>query len=189
MPPREPNAFESELEEHLGLLSGYARQMTNNEADALDLVQDTLVRAIGAGSRYQARGLLGPWLSAILKNTLLDRHRRERLERHALRGPDAAVLLCRTVGSASLRPSRDAPSAASTALLREEVERALASLPLRLRDTVRLADIEQMSYRGIADELGCPMGTVMSRLHRGRERLRARLSDRVSRRSFLAAGE
>ena len=145
-----------------------ALSRTRNAADAEDLVQDTLLRAYRAigdfdGSHPRA------WLLTILRNAQVSRVRRRRPS--LLRNPDAGQ---------RLEEGRDAIPSAEAIVVGQAfdatVEDALGRLPVRFRHVVELVDIDGLSYQDAADALGVPVGTVMSRLHRARHRIRTRLT-------------
>lgn len=167
--------FERGAVEHLGSLLAVATRMTRNPAEAEDLVQDTLVKAMRAREQFEPGTNMRAWLLRILTNTFINRYRRGGLEKAVLEGPDADPLADGWVSSSTMEAMRDPESQALRPVLEKEIKRALDELPDEFRVTVALADIEELSYREIADILGCPIGTVMSRLHRGRRLLKARL--------------
>jgi RNA polymerase sigma-70 factor (ECF subfamily) len=136
--------------------------MTRNAHDAEDLVQDTLLRAYRAFHRYTPGTNIRAWLYTILYRARTDALRR------AGRTPQTVEL---TGEGPPLPPSQDRLASG-----REDLERALASLPEAFRTAVILRDIEELSYQEIAQALDIPIGTVMSRIHRGRGLLRQALS-------------
>src|ERR1700760_1975356 len=148
------------------LLFSAAYEMTRNSADAEDLVQETYLRAHQKCDSFQGEHLRG-WLRRILTNTFINSYhsRRRRPEVLGLEADDRAA------GS-----GRDPADEVLDGLLDEELRSALQSLPpLNLR-VVLLADVEGYSYKEIAQLTGSPIGTVMSRLHRGRQALKAALT-------------
>jgi len=162
------SSFEDEVLVHLDALYGVAVRMTRDNAAAEDLVHDTVLKAIRAWSQYQPGTNLKAWLLRILTNTFINRYRRGGLERDVLEGPDADPLADRWIGAATMRGMREPEREALAPLVEAEVQRALASLPEHFRMAIVLSDIEGLSYKEIADVMACPIGTVMSRLHRGR---------------------
>jgi len=156
--------FESEALPHLRSLYGTAYRMTRNAHDAEDLVQETCLRAVRAFDRYQPGTNIRAWLYTILHRVRTDALRRTG------RTPQTEELLDDGPG---VPPAQDA-----LAHGQEDLERALAGLPEPFRVCVILRDVEDLSYREIAAALGVPIGTVMSRLYRGRAALRAALGDR-----------
>jgi RNA polymerase sigma-70 factor (ECF subfamily) len=172
-----PDPFESEVLTHLDALYGVACRLTKAPLDAEDLVQDTLVKAVRARGQYQPGTNLKAWLFKILTNTFINKHRRGGIERVVLDGPDADPLADGWVSAASMRALRDPETQALRPIVEEEVRRALDELPEEFRLAVVLSDVEELSYKEIADVMNCPVGTVMSRLHRGRRLLQKRLYD------------
>ena len=145
-----------------------ALSRTRNAADAEDLVQDTLLRAYRAIGRFDGR-YPRAWLLTILRNAHANRVRRRRPA--LLRNPDA---------SQRLQQDRDALPSAEALVVGQAfdatVEDAVARLPTRFRHVIELVDIDGLSYQEAAGALGVPVGTVMSRLHRARHRIRTRLT-------------
>jgi RNA polymerase sigma-70 factor, ECF subfamily len=162
------SSFEDDVLLHLDALYGVAVRMTRDNAAAEDLVHDTVLKAIRGWNQYQAGTNLKAWLLRILTNTFINRYRRGGLERDVLEGPDADPLSDRWIGAATLRGMREPEREALAPLVEAEVQRALDSLPEHFRMAIVLSDIEGLSYKEIADVMGCPIGTVMSRLHRAR---------------------
>jgi RNA polymerase sigma-70 factor (ECF subfamily) len=167
--------FEKEAIEHLPALLAVATRMTRNGAEAEDLVQDTLVKAMRARGQFESGTNMRAWLLRILTNTFINRYRRGGLEKSVLEGPDADPLADGWISASTLSAMRDPESVALRPVLEAEIRAALDELPEEFRLAVVLADVEELSYREIADIMGCPIGTVMSRLHRGRRLLKTRL--------------
>jgi len=171
------DSFEVELLGHLDTLYSVSCRMTKGTAEAEDLVQDTIVKAMRARDQFEPGTNLKAWLLRILTNTFINRYRRGGLERDILDGPDAEALTGGWVGATTLRAMRDPETQALMPLIEAEVQRALDQLPDEFRIAVVLSDVEELSYKEIADAMGCPIGTVMSRLHRGRKLLQKTLRD------------
>jgi RNA polymerase sigma-70 factor (ECF subfamily) len=171
------DSFEVELLGHLDTLYAVSCRMTKGTAEAEDLVQDTIVKAMRARDQFEPGTNLKAWLLRILTNTFINRYRRGGLERDILDGPDAETLTGAWIGATTLRAMRDPETQALMPLIEAEVQRALDQLPDEFRIAVVLSDIEELSYKEIADAMGCPIGTVMSRLHRGRKLLQKTLRD------------
>ena len=169
--------FEREALTHLGALLGVATRLTKNTADAQDLVQDTLLKAVRAQEQFESGTNTRAWLIRILMNTFINRYRRGGLERSVLEGPDADPLADGWISASTMEAMRDPEAQALRPMLESEISRALDELPEEFRLAVVLSDVEELSYKEIADVMGCPIGTVMSRLHRGRRMLKARLYD------------
>ena len=158
------DVFEREALPHRGALLATARRLTGRAEDAEDLVQDTLLRAFRYAHRYQPGSNARAWLSRILHRVRLD----------ALRARG------RRLTTVPLQDENPRVDAAQEWLLSggDALERALAAVPEPYRSAVVLRDLEELSYDEVADVLGVPIGTVMSRIHRGRAVLRAALGGR-----------
>lgn len=175
----QPSDFERELTRHGRPLYAVALRMTRNPAEAEDLVQDTLVKAFRARERFEDGTNMRSWLLRILTNTFIHRYHRGGRERRVLEGPDSATLTDGWIGAETLRSMRDPESLALRPRFEREVAAALDELPEDFRMAVVLADVEELSYKEISEIMGCPIGTVMSRLHRGRRLLKERLRDQA----------
>ncbi len=169
------SSFEQEVMSHLGGLLAVGLRLTKNRADAEDLVQDTCMKAMRAREHFQPGTNMRAWLLRILTNTFINRYRRGGREKSLFEGPSADPVSDGWVSSTSMRSLRDPEGVALQPMLEAEIQAALDALPEDFRIVVLLADVEEMGYREIADVVGCPIGTVMSRLHRGRQLLKARL--------------
>ncbi len=157
---------------HLDALYQVALRLTRNRAEAEDVVQDAFLRAFRSFDRFNPGTNCRAWLFTILRNVFLNRVRsqgREVLEADVGdRVTAEAVGEARTVGG---NPEEELLQS----VLHGDVDRALKALPLPFREAVVLVDLEGLSYREVAEVLGCPVGTVMSRLSRGRALLRQTL--------------
>lgn len=161
-------AFERYVLPEVDVLLRVALSLTRNAADAEDLVQDTMLRAYRSIGRFDGRHPRA-WLLTILRNAQINRVRRRRPE--LLRDPDA--------GQRQLE-SNDPSDSAEQVVVGEAfdatVQDAFESLPDRFRRVVELVDLGDLSYQEASEVLGVPIGTVMSRLHRARRRIRTRLT-------------
>jgi RNA polymerase sigma-70 factor, ECF subfamily len=167
--------FSKEALTHLGSLLAVAKRLTRAQAEAEDLVQDTLVKALKAREQFQAGTNLRAWLLKILKNTFISRYHRGQMERAALSTNQADPVADGWLSSASIQAMRDPEANVLRPQLEQRIRDAIDSLPEEFRMVVVLADAEGFAYREIAETLGCPIGTVMSRLHRARRILKAQL--------------
>ena len=147
-------------------LRRYARGLTSHRERADDLVQDTLERAWGRFSMWQQRGEVRAWLFAVMHNLFIDRVRSQRS-----RPEDSA-------GDAL--PETPERATQSDRLELRDLVRGLERLPHEQREVLLLVGVEELGYRAVAAVIGVPIGTVMSRLSRGRERLRAELDGRTA---------
>jgi RNA polymerase sigma-70 factor, ECF subfamily len=167
--------FVAEALGHLDAMYAVACRLTRNPTEAEDLVQDSMVKAIRAKDQFQAGTNLKAWMFRILTNTFINKYRRGGLERAIFDGPDADPLADGWVSASTMRQLRDPEQIALMPIVEGEVRRALDQLPAEFRLAVILCDVEEFSYEEIADIMGCPIGTVMSRLHRGRKLLQKTL--------------
>ncbi len=166
-------AFEKTALPHLDSLFGVALRLTRNRAAAEDLVQDTLIRAYRFWHRFEPGTSIRAWLFTILRNTFVNSyHRGNRQRQHAEHLTHQARTLdeAGAAGLASAPPSPEQAVAAKN--IAEAVHTALGEVPEDFRLAVLLADIEGLSYKEIAAVMECPVGTVMSRLYRGRRHLK-----------------
>jgi RNA polymerase sigma-70 factor (ECF subfamily) len=158
-------AFERTILPHMDAMYGRAVALTHNPAEAEDLVQESLIRALKFFHSYDPEQSPRAWLFTIVKNTFVNRW-------HALnrqRDAQAAVK-----ADAQAMSEGEAPLAEAV-LVAADVRAAVDALPEQFAAVIRLVDLQGLGYYEAADELGVPKGTVMSRLHRGRAKLRALL--------------
>ena len=177
--------FEAQALPHLRAMHHLALRLTRNDKDAEDLVQDTYLRAYRFFHRFEPGTNLRAWLFRILKNQFLNRVQQYRLESGAV---DLDSLLTSGASPESAFPHLPAlnpEQQVMAAVTSSEVEEALAELPAEYRPVVTLALVDEKSYKDISKALHIPMGTVMSRLHRGRRLLQSRLYDYVAHRHLV----
>ncbi|HRI87213.1 MAG TPA: sigma-70 family RNA polymerase sigma factor [Candidatus Hydrogenedentes bacterium] len=175
-PARSPE-FEKLVLEHMDMLYAVALRHTRNTADAADLTQNTVLKALRFHDKFEKGTYIKAWLLTILRNTYINEYRR-RARRPAtveLNGTEPAPDNSPDPGVRYEPTRRNAKDLME--LLDDEVRLAIEELPTDFREAVIMADIEDLSYKEIADKMGCPLGTVMSRLFRGRKLLRERLKD------------
>jgi RNA polymerase sigma-70 factor (ECF subfamily) len=171
----ERELFESEARPYLDVLYSVALRLTRSPVDAEDLVQDTLVRAYRFYDRFEAGTNFKAWLLRIQMNTFVNRYRRATRERQVFEGPMAAPVGEGVMSRATMRGLTDPVGDAQRRLIGREIQRAFDELSEDARAMVLLADVEELSYKEISEIVGCPIGTVMSRLHRARKQLQGSL--------------
>ena len=169
----DPTEFERTALVHLDGLYRTALRLTRNRAEAEDVVQETCLRAFRAFDRFDPGSNCRAWLFTILRNVFLNRQRGRDREVH---DSDGALAMEATEATTLDAPAHNPEEEFFQTVLHGDVDRALRALPLVYREAVILADLEGLSYREVAEVLGCPVGTVMSRLSRGRHLLQRSLA-------------
>ncbi|PKI91997.1 RNA polymerase subunit sigma [Actinomycetales bacterium SN12] len=179
--------FEEQAIPFMDQLYAAAMRMTRNPADAADLVQETFVKAYGAWSTFTQGTNLKAWLYRILTNTYINIYRKRQREPYQGTIDELEDWQLGGAESTTASHSRSAEAEAIDHMPASAVKDALQEVPEDFRLAVYLADVEGFSYQEIADIMKTPIGTVMSRLHRGRRMLRELLADYAAERGIRAA--
>ena len=163
--------FETSVLEHIDLLYAVALRLTRNPADAEDLTQNTFVKALRFHDKFKEGTYIKAWLLTILRNTFINEYRRKsrrpiEVELSGLEAAPDSLPDAETTFKLNHGQREDLLE-----LVDDPVRKAVEELPDDFREAVIMADLEDMSYKEIADIMKCPLGTVMSRLYRGRKLL------------------
>jgi RNA polymerase sigma-70 factor, ECF subfamily len=177
--------------EHMPALYTAALRMTRNPADAEDLVQETFLKAYRSFDKFQEGTNLKAWLYRILTNTFINSYRaaKRRPEKADVEEVEDLYLYRRLGDLRSGQLGRSAEEEVLENITDDEVKAAIESLPEAFRIAVLLADVEGFSYKEIADITEVPIGTVMSRIHRGRRALQKALTEYASARGLVGSGD
>lgn len=175
--PRDPKRqrFEAEVLPHLDAMHRTAMRLTRNSSDADDLVQDSVVKAYRFFDSYEDGTNVRAWLLKILTNLFFSKHRRTTLESTVANLSAGDPVSDGWMSASSMASHREPERAVERPLLEGAVAKVLEELPEDFRTVLVLVDVEGMTYREVADAMGCPMGTVMSRLHRARRAVAIKL--------------
>lgn len=182
---KQRETFEKEALVHLDALYGFALRLTRRPTDAEDLVQDTMIKAFRFFHRYEEGTNLKAWLFKILTNTYFKTYRKNT----QIRKREAEVQIDahyeRFLSSASINNAQ-AEAVLFDQLVTEKLRQWVEELPEEFQHAVALSDFHDLSYKEIADILGCPVGTVMSRLYRGRRILQGRLHEYAVEQGYIS---
>lgn len=175
---------------YMSALYSAALRLTRNPADAEDLLQETYLRAYRGFNTFQQGTNLKAWLYRILMNTFINiyRAKKRRPSEVELDEGEEFSLFQHVGGLEAVRADRSAEREFLESMPDDLVKEAVEDLPEQFRIAVLLADVEGFSYKEIAEIVGVPIGTVMSRIHRGRKLLQKRLWDYASQRGLVAGG-
>jgi RNA polymerase sigma-70 factor, ECF subfamily len=184
--PADPRAlFEEQALQYMDQLYAAAMRLTRNPADAADLVQETFVKAYQAFGQFQQGTNLKAWLYRIQTNTFINNYRKNQRNPYQGTIDDLEDWQLGNAESATATSGRSAEAEAIDHLPDSAVKDALQAIPEDFRMAVYFADVEGFSYQEIADIMKTPVGTVMSRLHRGRRMLRDLLADYARERGIV----
>ncbi|MFP6583233.1 MAG: sigma-70 family RNA polymerase sigma factor [Candidatus Hydrogenedentota bacterium] len=170
--------FEQQLISHMDAMYNAALRLTRNPFDARDLQQDAIVRALRFHHKFEPGTYLRAWLLTIVRNTFINDYRRRGRRPVTVEWTgDESIATPTKHGDSEMKYyPNDLKTQDILEYLTDDVRTAVDSLPDTNRSTVIMADLHDMSYKEIAEALECPLGTVMSRLHRGRGLLRSALT-------------
>jgi RNA polymerase sigma-70 factor (ECF subfamily) len=189
VPITDPDVFEDQALVYLDQLYGAALRMTRNPADAEDLVQETMMKAFSAFHQFAQGTNLKAWLYRILTNTYINTYRKKQRQPRISGSDDLEDWQLARAAEHAPAGLRSAEAEALDLLPDTDVKAALAELSEDFRMAVYYADVEGFSYKEIAEIMETPIGTVMSRLHRGRSQLRELLADYARERGLLPKGD
>ena len=186
------DAFHEEAVPHLDALYGTALKLTKDEQDAEDLVQETMLKAYRYFDKYENGTNCKAWLFKIMHNTFINRYRKSQKRKEYLVDDD---------NHRSLQERAEAPEEHPFVgefedqedlffkMFGDEVKEALTEIPMHFRMVVLLADLQSFAYKEIAEIMDCPIGTVMSRLYRGRRMLRDELGEYAEKEGYVSLEE
>ncbi len=188
-PAQRTARFERDAMPFLDQLYGAALRMTRNPADAEDVVQETYAKAFSSFHQFTPGTNLKAWLYRILTNTYINRYRKQQRQPQVAMGEDVEDWQLARAAQHTSSGLRSAETEALDLMPDSVVTQAMQALAPDFRMAVYLADVEGFSYKEIAEIMGTPIGTVMSRLNRGRNQLRVLLADHARSLGLIREGE
>ena len=191
MNSRERDAFHEEAVPHIDALYGTALRLTKSESDAEDLIQETMLKAFRYFDKYENGTNCKAWLFKIMHNTFINRYRKKQKRKEYLVDDDYRPLQERAEAPehTPFHENYESEEQLYFKMFGDEVKRALQEVPVDFRMVVLLADLQDFAYKEIAEIMDCPIGTVMSRLYRGRRMLQAQLADYARAEGYISADD
>ena len=178
--------FEQTALQHKNILHAYALHLTMNSENAKDLLQETYLKAYRFWDNYETGTNIKAWLYCIMKNSYINLYRKEKNEPKKIQYEEWH-LPYNTAQEASFG-QKHFPERTSDGIFGDEIARSIESLKDSFRDIIILSDVEGHTYEEIANIVGCPIGTVRSRLHRGRNQLRKKLFNYAKNNRYILQG-
>jgi len=191
---REENSRRKEFEEtameHIDSLYNMALRLVFNKEEAEDLVQETYLKAYRFFDSFQKGTNIKAWLYKILKNTFINKYRKEiatpgEILYEDLEAINSGLAYKQETNSTELADTLESKYADFSGLLEDDVKQALDSLPAEYREAILLSDVEELSYQDIAEIANVPIGTIKSRLNRGRKLLQKKLFEYAKDKGFI----
>jgi len=167
--------FEEITVPHMGGLLRVALKMTGNREEAEDLVQETFLKAFRAFDRFEWGTNVRAWLFRIMINTHYNIHRHRKIFKDIEESSHGHWINMEVVSQEAMRALRNPETSLQSRIVLSEIHRAVENLPYEYKVIFMLSDVEGFSYKEVAETVGCPIGTVMSRLHRARRLLQTAL--------------
>ncbi|MFW5967204.1 MAG: sigma-70 family RNA polymerase sigma factor [Persicimonas sp.] len=186
------SAFQEEAVPHLDALYGTALRMTKDEQDAEDLVQEAMLKAYRYFDKYENGTNCKAWLFKIMTNTFINKYRKSKKRKEYLVDDDYRPLQERAEAperNPFVDDFEEDEENLYFKMFGDEVKEALEDIPVDFRMVVLLADLQDFAYKEIAEIMDCPIGTVMSRLYRGRRMLQSNLEEYARREGYISEGD
>ncbi|MFB6262138.1 MAG: sigma-70 family RNA polymerase sigma factor [Bradymonadaceae bacterium] len=186
------DAFHEEAIPHLDPLYGTALKLTKDEQDAEDLVQETMLKAYRHFDKYENGTNCKAWLFKIMHNTFINRYRKDQKRKEYLVDDEEYRSLEERAEAPEQHPfvdDIDDEEELYFKMFTDQVKEALRGVPVKFRMVVLLADLQDFQYKEIAEIMDCPIGTVMSRLYRGRRMLREELGEYAEDEGYVSLEE
>ncbi len=188
MNSEERKAYQEEAVPHIDALYGTALRLTKSESDAEDLIQETMLKAFRYFDKYENGTNCKAWLFKIMHNTFINRYRKKQKRKEYLIDDDYRPLQERAEAPehTPFHEDFDSEEQLYFKMFGDEVKEALEQVPVDFRMVVLLADLQDFAYKEIAEIMDCPIGTVMSRLYRGRRMLQDELTEYAKAEGYIS---